>query len=360
MINEWEDYYRILQVHFMAELDIIRSAYLRLSKKYHPDSNNGLLSEEKMKSINKAYEVLSKNDTRIEYDISWVKKNRDYHNSQKEKMPSQQEKINIDLEPIREVLSVYLLAISKGEFDKAYKMLTEQDKKMISVKEFKQWQTLVGEVFKLKSYTCDFDSSYGEVQINNNRYEACIKMHVKVFEENLIMEQVEEDEFYKNVVCENEEWHICLGYNNLKGIIEKFSALSRLNKLKTESANYAEPLQKNKKKFMQMAEREQMRFNRYGNKFSVIVCNVKSGYIDGIEVIIKKLLRKLDLTCRWNKNTQIILLPETDEKAAQLVVNKIKKAILTNFNKNNEELLTFHIVQQHYANLDDLMNNFRL
>lgn len=34
-----EDYYRILQVHYLAEPEIIESAYKRLAKKYHPDVN---------------------------------------------------------------------------------------------------------------------------------------------------------------------------------------------------------------------------------------------------------------------------------------------------------------------------------
>ena len=56
---EWEDYYKILQVHFMAEPEVIESAYKRLSKKYHPDVNKLLNAEETMKNINKAYEILS-------------------------------------------------------------------------------------------------------------------------------------------------------------------------------------------------------------------------------------------------------------------------------------------------------------
>jgi curved DNA-binding protein CbpA len=353
MINDWEDYYQILQVHFMADPDIIKSAYLRLSKKYHPDSNNVLRSEEKMKSINKAYAILSKTDTRNEYDMRWVKRFGVYHNNINNISPSEREKIHI--ESVQEVLSNYLTKISRREYEHAYKLLTNHDKSMISGKEFTQWQSLVGEIFELISFTCEFDSMYKEVKINNQRFDTCIKMHVKVIEENRLMERLEEDEFYKNIVYENGTWRIYLGYNNLKGIIDKFNALSLLNRQKNESIYYTKPFRRSKKDFIQMAQREQMRFNRYGNLFTVIACKINDRSIEDMDEIMNKLLRKLDLTCRWNKNTHVILLPETDEEAAQMVANKIHIAMKENINKKKEVLITFHIVQQQYATFEDLM-----
>ena len=43
-----EDYYRILQVHYLAEPEVIESAYKRLAKKYHPDVNKNESSVEMM------------------------------------------------------------------------------------------------------------------------------------------------------------------------------------------------------------------------------------------------------------------------------------------------------------------------
>lgn len=47
----FEDYYRILQVHNLAEPEVIESAYKRLVKKYHPDYNRDGNAEEIMKKI---------------------------------------------------------------------------------------------------------------------------------------------------------------------------------------------------------------------------------------------------------------------------------------------------------------------
>lgn len=66
-----KDYYGILEVNKNASKEIIEKAYKVLAKKYHPDVNQGenkAKAEEKMKLINEAYEILSNDDKRKEYD----------------------------------------------------------------------------------------------------------------------------------------------------------------------------------------------------------------------------------------------------------------------------------------------------
>jgi DnaJ-class molecular chaperone len=63
------DYYNILGVNKTATSDEIKKAYRKLAIKYHPDKNPGDKSaEEKFKEISEAYEVLSDEKTRREYD----------------------------------------------------------------------------------------------------------------------------------------------------------------------------------------------------------------------------------------------------------------------------------------------------
>lgn len=64
------DYYKILGVGPIATLDEVRKAYRSASKKYHPDLNPDLklFSEEKMRDLVEAYEVLSDSEKRKEYD----------------------------------------------------------------------------------------------------------------------------------------------------------------------------------------------------------------------------------------------------------------------------------------------------
>jgi molecular chaperone DnaJ len=66
--REWfeKDYYKTLGVSDTATPKEITSAYRKLAKKHHPDTNPG--HEEQFKEISSAYDVLSHADTRKEYD----------------------------------------------------------------------------------------------------------------------------------------------------------------------------------------------------------------------------------------------------------------------------------------------------
>jgi curved DNA-binding protein CbpA len=63
------DYYEIMGLESKATSDDIKKAYRELAKKYHPDINRSATSEELFKLISEAYEVLSDDAKRKEYDL---------------------------------------------------------------------------------------------------------------------------------------------------------------------------------------------------------------------------------------------------------------------------------------------------
>ena len=63
-----KNYYEILEVDKNASEEVIEKAYKTLAKKYHPDLQNNSNSQNKMQQINEAYEILSNDFKRREYD----------------------------------------------------------------------------------------------------------------------------------------------------------------------------------------------------------------------------------------------------------------------------------------------------
>ena len=65
---QFKDYYDILGVASGADADLIKTAYRKLARKYHPDVSKEKNAEERFKDINEAYDVLRDPDKRRTYD----------------------------------------------------------------------------------------------------------------------------------------------------------------------------------------------------------------------------------------------------------------------------------------------------
>ncbi len=77
------DYYKALDVNKNAKPDEIKKAFRKLARKYHPDVNpNNKNAEKKFKEISEAYEVLSDQKKRTDYDSGGDDFVRNFHRSQ--------------------------------------------------------------------------------------------------------------------------------------------------------------------------------------------------------------------------------------------------------------------------------------
>lgn len=65
-----KDYYKVLEVDYHAKDEIIRTNYLRLALKWHPDKHNGEeFAKARFQEINEAYRVLIDPAKRLDYDM---------------------------------------------------------------------------------------------------------------------------------------------------------------------------------------------------------------------------------------------------------------------------------------------------
>ena len=64
-----KDFYKILGVKEDASEEEIRERWVELTKLYHPDRGEDIASDEKIREINEAYQVLKHSSTRVEYDL---------------------------------------------------------------------------------------------------------------------------------------------------------------------------------------------------------------------------------------------------------------------------------------------------
>jgi curved DNA-binding protein CbpA len=70
----WKDYYKILQVHQLAEQEVIEVAFRKLAGMYHPDHNKSPDAEQKMRDLIEAHEILGNPAKKTVYDTKYNQK----------------------------------------------------------------------------------------------------------------------------------------------------------------------------------------------------------------------------------------------------------------------------------------------
>lgn len=378
-MNYHGDYYKILQVHYMAEPEIIESSYRRLAKKYHPDVNKNITSE-MMKKINEAYEVLRDPDSRRRYHSEWVKKHNKYQHAHKtgiDMIKGNEKSIYL----AKVVLAGYFNNLLGKNFENAYNLITRNDRKCVSERDFIRWQSTVAKVYRLEKFDCTVRNINKNMQNNGKIYKEAIDFYIVVEEYNAVMDRFENDYLIKTVVFENGIWRILLGYDGLQPLILKFEKLVGLITVKSVINELIETHSKidtltglfNRKGFMEMAERETYRHNRYGNIFSLIICEAggneiingnkgqyaKDDFIKWMGGNLRNKLRKLDIVGRLFDTVFVILLPETDIEAGIRAIKKLQRLFLkcefVYCKKSYTVTMTFGIVEYSFKTIEECL-----
>lgn len=379
-----EDYYRILQVHFLAEPEVIESAYKRLAKKYHPDVNKAAGADSRMKKINEAYETLRNPEKRSAYDLQHIRRPITPQSGRNDAQPQKKSADIVCPVGAKDALIQYFDCIKKGDFAVAYELITSVDKKNISVDDFIKWQSVVSKIFSLQEYGFKVDKIEPNIRINGRVFNKAVEFSVSTVEENTVMGRLENDTIVKKVVLEDTVWRVYIGFEDIGPYIMRFEELSGLLAAKSAINDMVEHYSYkdsgtglyNKKGFSEAAQREIWRFGRYGNVFSVILLEVdlckvaaraKTHDLRRLTAewagrILNESFRKLDILGRWGEMGFIVLLPETDLSGCIKAAQKIKSIFEVQeliYNKKPQDFKLNIGIEEFRGSLEDLIRNLK-
>jgi diguanylate cyclase (GGDEF)-like protein len=377
------DYYRILQVHYLAEPEVIDSAYKRLARKYHPDVCKSPGSDAAMQQINEAYATLKDAKKRKRYDEELAARRENTAPAGKGRnagKPAGADVGDESIAPARAVLTGYFAHLKNKNFEKAYELITSADKSNITLEDFIKWQGNVSRIFQLQEYECKAGRAEDGSRPGGTGHGRAVEFIVSTVEHNTVMNRMEKDIIQKRVVLEKEGWRILVGYEDIRPHIARFEELNELKRAKSVIHEMIDLYSNidhqtgllNKKGFIEAAGREIYRHGRYNNKFSLLLIemnefwegNAGSGGLRQYSLewtgrILGDCFRSLDIAGRWEETGFIVLLPETDLNGGIKAAVKLSKLLEAKrlFYDNRVYRPTFRIGVGEYE--DSLENTIR-
>ena len=346
------DYYKTLQVHHDAGQDIIDAAYRCLCKIYHPDVNKSPLAMERMKDINIAYGVIGDGRKRREYHFEWMRDNVSkpfasamMNREKQNTAPDPAKAAKKEEETATRVLDEFFCETVNERWENAYQRLTKIDQENIPVDDFLEWKSAVSQVYKLGNFKITYFRKYTNCDYAGNIYQTIYQFSVGLTEMQISTKQIREETTQKYVAFDGTSWRVCLGYTDLKPTILKFKYLAQaLPKLDKDEV-FMKAITKidlltglySLGGFVEQAEREMLRSQRYGNPLSLAIVTIKpiasgeelpqdnlqDACISYVSEILCANIRKTDILGRCNSSSFAVLFTETKPEDAVYALDKL-------------------------------------
>ncbi len=352
-MNKHIDYYKALQVHHDAGQDIIDAAYRCLSKMYHPDINKNPFAVERMKEINIAYGVIGDGRKRKEYHLEWMR----YHSvkpltstvlNQKKTQPEKPDPVKEakkQEEAATRVLDEFFCEMVNERWENAYHKLTKIDMDNVPQDDFLEWKCAVAQTYKLGNYKITYFRKYTNCDYGGVVYPTIFQFSVGLTEMQIVSGEICEENTQKYVAFDGTNWRVCLGYTDLKPTIMKFKYLAQAMPKVGKEEVFLKAITKidlltgvySLNGFVEHAEREMLRSQRYGNPLSLAVITIKpipdyeenpdenqlDACISYVSEILCGNIRKTDLIGRCNPSSFTILFTETKLEEAEGALDKL-------------------------------------
>ena len=209
------DYYKILQVQYGAKRADITAAYRRLCKLYHPDVNDAPDAEEKMKQINFAYAALCDEPD-----------GRHATGTRTETGGFSRAQGASEMQKASACIKSYFTALLDCDFARAYGLLSEYDRRFVSLQSFCEWRKAVQKLFIIRDFSIRTHSFVFSTTLSDGSIVPSVKNLVSITEKNSVLQSMETYQVSKLAIKELSGWHVFLGYRDLHEIAKVFDNLS--------------------------------------------------------------------------------------------------------------------------------------
>ncbi len=357
-MDKFFDYYKILQVHQDAEQDVVEAAYKKLCKKYHPDLCRLPEAEARMKEINVAYEVLGDARKRAAYTLEW----RRHKSGSRQGAGGAR---TLDSQRARRVMEEYFFCLSEALYPKAYDLLSDADKRNITLASFTEWQESVGEIYVVRKCAPRMSGHFDEFALDEKHSCAAKRFDIEITEENKLTGAVSRYTFHKYAVSETDGlWRIYLGYRDLHHLVEQFRYMANSKEEASVLHSFKRYRDTNdavrgvltRRGFLERAASEQYRFKRYRRPFALAVLHIAGpeGLVtDRVTTqaghTLRKLLRAIDVLGYIDDDRYAVLLAEINKESARTVAERLARHVAQELRAAFDANVTIKFTVRQYA-----------
>lgn len=347
-MEQWEDYYGLLQVHPQAGPEIIQSAYKRLCRMVHPDVNPDPSAARMMQRINRAYEVLSNPNERRRYHSEWERRSSSSSRVEvRERIVYINKTENEGGTPAAAAaVRDYFEFLRKRDYKSAYALVSEEDKHCFGYGSYVEWQESVSELYEVGGTRLKLFKRYGAFKTTAGSKLPAEEYTVTLSEKEKITGRVSEYTLTKYAVREDGVWRVYLGYRDLTPLKLQFKAIASTNKEaqlltlweKHKAYHDLEMGMSNRQGLEDALEREIYRNKRYGRPFALGLFSVavpghaadrafRERVMKYAGYVISSAIRCIDSAAWLEGGLFAVLLAETDKPRAASAIRRISKSV---------------------------------
>ncbi len=337
--KDFIDYYKLLQVHFDASPEVIKAAYLKLTKVYHPDSSGAFSGG--IELLNEAFSVLKDPRQRNEYHKKWLE-----HFMGKAASSSLLEKGLAAGEPsmaaAKDTLDLFFRYLCIKEWDGAYGLLTTTDKSRTSYEDFEAWRIAVAALGDITGYAINYSNTIYDCEIDGTVYKEAIEFNVEITETDALTGESSTSKVKKCCAYDGVSWKVWLGAANIKALTLRFRLMAEHGKnidsmaLYHSAVNRIDPLTGllSEPGFIMELEEEAARMERYHTPVTLAAFRAvpddklrAASCVCQVASIIRDGKRRTDKVARLNNDIVICLLTETKFNSGEFAARKFVKLI---------------------------------